>query len=187
MAHRRRSILHGIIAHVKNVKSVNFSRDGSRFVSISWDSTIKTWESDTGTLLAAIDSEWDGKCSSAAVFSAIFSPDSEGILSTNGHQSIHVRNGKNLSRHYDMSISGAMSLVAFSPDGWECVCASQENTTIHIHDTIDGSLQNKLIGHSGGIVALAFSADGIIASASIDYTYKLWEAATGNCLHTMSW
>lgn len=48
------------------------------------------------------------------------------------------------------------------------------------------ALLQQLEGHSGFIIAVAFSRDGkLLASASVDNTVRLWEAATGGAMRTI--
>ena len=49
-----------------------------------------------------------------------------------------------------------------------------------------GTRDLRLEGHSGEVVAVAFSADGQrIATASADNTARLWDATTGSTLHSL--
>ncbi len=56
-----------------------------------------------------------------------------------------------------------------------------------IFDATDGRELARLRGHTGPIVALAFTPDGgRIASTSRDGTVKVWDAATGRELLTIA-
>ncbi len=44
-----------------------------------------------------------------------------------------------------------------------------------------------LSGHTGPIESVAISGDGsVVVSASADATVKVWESATGRCIHTLT-
>ncbi|KAJ5552578.1 hypothetical protein N7494_001956 [Penicillium frequentans] len=64
--------------------------------------------------------------------------------------------------------------MAFSPDGK--LIASSSNNNIELWDTATGEHQKTLIGDSGLVSAVAFSADGKqIVSSSMDKTINLWD------------
>ena len=73
----------------------------------------------------------------------------------------------------------AVTSVVISPDG-ETIAAATDRT-IYQWNVKDGSPRKPCIGHTGPILALAFSSDGkLLASASNDDgTVRLWEAAAG--------
>ncbi|WYZ42896.1 hypothetical protein EsH8_VI_000595 [Colletotrichum jinshuiense] len=48
----------------------------------------------------------------------------------------------------------------------------------------DACLQT-LEGHGEAVTSVAFSGDGLLASASWDTTVKIWDSTTGQCLHTL--
>jgi WD40 repeat protein len=48
-------------------------------------------------------------------------------------------------------------------------------------------VERTLLGHTGAIKALAFSPDGSrLASSGDDAVVRLWDTATGNCVHALS-
>ena len=60
------------------------------------------------------------------------------------------------------------------------------NGVVNIWDVTDcEKVRAELIGHKDGVRCVAMSKDGtLIASASIDATVKLWNIASGKCIHT---
>src|SRR5271170_2203234 len=53
----------------------------------------------------------------------------------------------------------------------------------------DSSVQackHKLEGHSGVVWTVAFSSDGLLASASDDQTVRVWDPTTGQCKHELN-
>ncbi len=87
-----------------------------------------------------------------------------------------------------LTIRGATTPVAFSPDGRSLIAADSGNDSpqAKLFDSDDGRELARLRGHTASILALAFTPDGArIASSSIDGTVKIWEAASGRELLTL--
>ena len=75
--------------------------------------------------------------------------------------------------------------IAHSPDGTRLAMAS--SIGIWIYDAHTGKERALLAGHTAGVLDVAFSPDGAtLASWSLDYTIRLWEANTGEHLHTLN-
>ena len=74
---------------------------------------------------------------------------------------------------------GAITSVAFSPDGNTIASGSHDNT-IRLWDANTGSQKLKLTKHWDDVNNVTFSPDGnTIASGSDDDTIRLWDANTG--------
>ena len=76
--------------------------------------------------------------------------------------------------------------IAFSPDGTRLAVAS--SIGIWIYDARPGKEKelDLFTGHTGGVIAIAFSPDGAtLASANWDGTLYLWNAVTGEQLFTL--
>jgi hypothetical protein len=47
-------------------------------------------------------------------------------------------------------------------------------------------LARTLTGHTGGVYGVAFSPDGLLATASLDKTAQVWDPGSGDCLRTLT-
>jgi len=76
--------------------------------------------------------------------------------------------------------TGWVTSIAYSPDGWHIVSASDEGR-IRIWDAGTGAAVGRpLEGHSGLVKLVAYSPDGRhIISGSDDRTIRIWDADTG--------
>ncbi|MCR4415247.1 MAG: hypothetical protein NUV77_22725, partial [Thermoguttaceae bacterium] len=74
---------------------------------------------------------------------------------------------------------GAVSAVAFSPDGREVLTGSMDGTAI-LWDAQTGHKIRTFVGHRSGIFSAVFHPSGeYILTGSIDTTAILWNKATG--------
>ncbi len=79
---------------------------------------------------------------------------------------------------------GAVSAVAFSPDGRLLASASRDQT-LKVWDTASGQERLTLRGHNDVVSDVVFSPDGrLLASAGWDCTVRLWDTETGSLVHS---
>jgi len=166
--------------HSDTVLSVAFSRDGSRVVTGSRDSTAKLWDAETGQELLTLQGH------SAPVPSAAFSPDGERVVTASSDNKAKLWDAKTgkelltLEGHSDRVLS-----VAFSSDGTRVVTGGGDLTagvddTARVWDAQTGKELLAVKGHSKQVNSVAFSPDGRrVATASSDNTARVWDAETG--------
>ncbi|CAE6443875.1 unnamed protein product, partial [Rhizoctonia solani] len=163
--------------HSREVRSVEFSPDGSRIVSASYDKTIRVWDAKNGELLLG-----PLKGHNWHVTSAGFSPDGSRIVSGSDDKTVCVWNAQNgemvlgpLKGH-----TNNVTSVQFSPDGTRIVSGSFDKT-IRIWDSKTGALLlDPLEGHTHKVTSVRLSPDGnYIVSGSADATVRVWDVRSG--------
>lgn len=169
------------IGHTDKVSSVAFSPDGLRFVSGSWDKTVKIWDAETGEELK----EFVGH--RKKVYCTAYSPNGKRIASGGSDRWIIVwdvkieKEIKTLKGH-----NGTIYSVAFDRDSLRIVSGSADRT-IKIWNIKTGKAINIPTAHKKVVNAVAFSPDGSqIASGSADTTVKIWNASTGDYIRTLN-
>jgi WD40 repeat protein/DNA-binding SARP family transcriptional activator len=81
---------------------------------------------------------------------------------------------------------GIGHVASVAPDGSRFVAADIGRKTASIRDAQTGKTLTTLAGHTGDILAVAYSPDGkLVATGSADGTARLWDAATGELIHVL--
>ena len=171
------------------VSSIAFSPDGSMLVWNEWN-IIRSWDVRTGVLRYP---DFGGH--SGSVNSVAFSPDGGTLASGSSNTSIglwDVRARENKQLFYGHK--GGVTSVAFSPGGFMLASGGRDKT-VRLWDARTGEHIRALSGHMDEINTVAFSHVGeMVASCSggtfpwsdnNDNTIRIWDARTGDHLHTL--
>jgi len=160
------------LLHVGPVSSVAFTADGRYVASSGTNETAKIWDVATGALVVRL-------AHPRAVRSVSFSPDSTRLLTLSSDRFVRVfdvRTGKLIAR-LDQGDPPTSAVV--SPDGRRIVTTGEDSVP-RIWDAETGKLIIELVGHTGDVLASAYSAVGDrVATASTDGTARVWDAASG--------
>ena len=154
--------------HRGYIFSANFSPDGRKIVTASFDRTSRVWDNN-GNLIAILKGHRDWFVSSAN-----FSPDGQQIVTASSDKTARIWdiNGDQI-----MELKGHTDTVwsaNFSPDGQRIVTASSDKTA-RIWD-INGDQIMELKGHTDTVFSANFSHDGQrIITASFDKTVQVWD------------
>lgn len=170
--------------------SAVFSADAKTLVTGHSEGLIFLWDVATGELLMNYQAH------QGPVWSLIYDPKDNTLVSTSHDGNIKfwdIATGKcikTLQGH-----QGSVYCAVFVPDG-KTLISSGADCTIRIWDIETKECTKILQGHTKGIwgiVVIPGSLTGVgntdtgnlaIASASDDQTVKLWDIATGKCIHT---
>jgi len=169
--------------HSGPVRTVAFSKDGSRIISGSQDNTIRFWDAEGGQLLKSFRGH-DG-----AVRTVAFAESDQVILSgshdnsirkwnISEYEEIRVLQGQVLEGHVDAILS-----AGFSPDGERIVTASRDRTA-RTWETFTGQPLNVFAeGHSFLATSAAFLPGGKrLATGAVDNTVRIWDVDSGTQL-----
>lgn len=167
------------LRHEGEVITAEFSPDGKRLLTASFDKTAKVWDARDGRLLHTLAGH------SGKLWTAHFSPDGRLIITAGDNGDAWLWDAEKetplvaLRGHRDRIYRSE-----FSPDGKRLLTASDDGTA-RLWDVTTGCNLHKFM-HEKQLWAARFSPDGqLVATASADQTAKIWDAASGRLLHTL--
>ncbi|CAG9465727.1 unnamed protein product [Pedinophyceae sp. YPF-701] len=109
--------------HEKGVRQARFNADGSRFVSVSYDKTVKVWDTETGKVLRAFGG-------ARTFFCAQFHPERPDVLMAGcGDKKVYqwsVGSGEQI-QEYDQHL-GAVNSITFIDNNRRFVTSSDDKT-----------------------------------------------------------
>ncbi len=162
--------------HQDYVSAVDFSPNGSRIVSASYDGTAALWDVRTGVRLRALEGHSD------RLYAIRFSPNGSQIATTSEDRSIRIWDSENGEMILKIAnLDDPPLSVDFSPDGSQILSARW--AVLEVWDSHTGKLRNSLSGHETGIQAAVYSHSGDrMMSTAKGGTTRIWNALTASSL-----
>jgi WD40 repeat protein len=162
-------------------RTLQFSVDSTRLVTVMTNGKAQVWNTTTGLSLLTLYGVARDPCESA------ISPDNARLLvvTCTGQLQLWGISPESSREWLTVPVKSEQNGVALSPDGARLAVPGPDNT-IQVRDAASGQLQLTLTGHTGAIHGLAFSPDGMrLATSSRDHTAKVWDVTTGKELLTL--
>jgi len=165
--------------HKWEISCLEFSPEGSRLASGSWDKETRIWN--LGSLDTAVT--LSGLHEVPVTSLAWFKPDGSLLATGSSDTTIGLWN----------AITGEKLLVLKECFGWVLgTCFSIDGTflgaaswdkMVRLWDPNTGSLLNTLRGHKAGVWSLDFHSErSVLCSGSADGTVRLWDAKSNKCV-----
>ncbi|KAK3823221.1 MAG: WD40-repeat-containing domain protein [Benniella sp.] len=163
--------------HTCLVWRIVYSPDGRQIASVSYDRTVRVWDSETGLLqhlfIGLID------C-------VAYSPQGDRIASACEDGTVGIWDAITGDRCQTLRGHLAKVLcVIYSPNGNQI--ASSSDNTIMLWDLNTENYIHTLSDHIGKVWDIKYSPQGDhVASAGNDMTVRIWDVETGVCRHVLS-
>jgi len=178
----------------EEVTALAFLADGQLMAQVG-GKTITRWDVTTGALAGS----WSLDTERNSIDLAAFAPDGTRVAASLGPGTRQVglwgMPGGRLLSVLDSRRPGServLSSLAFSPDGSRLACAmaltsKTPNNVVEVRDVKTGALMRTLLlPDQGELSNVVFSADGKLVAAANDRDIFVWQAETGELLHTLT-
>jgi RNA polymerase sigma factor (sigma-70 family) len=159
--------------HMHTISSVDYSGNGTRILSGSWDGTVRLWDAATGQELRQFRGFREG------ISSVAISPDGTTLAGGTMGKTLFLwdaATGKELfhAEHLENTVFG----LRFAPDGK--TLAGVSGDTVRLWDAATGAALRQLAGPKKDMRPFAFSTDLKTFAAGLpDRSIQLWDLTSG--------
>jgi WD40 repeat protein len=165
--------------HEGSINFTDYSSDGTRVVTGSFDLTARVWDVETGEQLQIFEGH------TGVVASASFSSDTTMILTTSSDNTARIWDTQTGEEIWSLDNGAPVPYGIFSPDG-KLVATADTDGFGHVWDVATGAEIHTLVGHTDTLWSIRFSPDGtLLVTASWDGTARIWDVATGSLVRVL--
>jgi len=159
------------------VHDAQFSEDGKRVVTASFDKTAQVWDVESRRPIGP-PMKHQGN-----VWTAQFSPDGKRVATASLDKTARIWDAESgVSTSEPLKHDDRVRSVQFSPDGTSLLTASWDGTA-RLWDAESGTPRGETMRHKRAVASARFNPDGRkIVTASSDKTARVWDATSGNPL-----
>lgn len=166
--------------HILPLTNCAFNKNGDKFITGSYDTTCKIWDTMTGDELLSLEGHKN------VVYAIAFNkPFGDKVITGSFDKTCKLWNansGENI--HTFRGHEAEIVCVMFDPKGEVVATGSMDNTT-RLYNVETGQCLHTLVGHTGEVVSLDFDSNGkLLATGSFDHTVKIWDTRSGKVVHT---
>jgi WD40 repeat protein len=166
--------------HTDSVHYAEFSPDGTKVVTASYDNTARIWDATSGDTIYILAGHTN------SLITAKFSSDGTKVVTASYDDTARIWDVSNGSSLFTLGHTNSVSYAEFSPDGTKVVTASYDDTA-KIWNAINGTLIFNLSGHTNTVYDAKFNPNGTkIITSSNDTTARIWDVASGTLIHILS-
>lgn len=173
------TLLRAFLGHEKPIAACVLTPDGSQLLSASADRTIRLWALGSGECVEVLEGHQD------ELTACSITPDGKTVISTSIDATVRLWDLASRRCIATLENDGRWATAcAVTADGQRLVVGS-DNGAITIWDLVSRRRIGMLAGHSDYVTACVVTPLNQLISASRDQSVRIWDLASGACVHTL--
>jgi len=174
--------------HTSRVTAAAFLPGGRRFISTSWDGTVRFWDTHSGDLLDTFEVSTDPQ-HKPWVMHADISTDGERVICGLNDSTMRLIDlqRRDPQRTVGYKKQGNIE-TALAPDGSTALAGSYAGPELLLWDAGNGRIRHTLEGHTAPVRSIQYlpNGSGAISHSYEDGSTRLWDLDQGRQLHMLS-